>query len=123
MCDVFEGRIWKDFMTFDDSSFLASPRNYAFMLNVDWMQPFDHMEYSIGVMYLVLMNIQRNECFKRENIFLVGIIPGPNEPRHDINSFLRPLVDEFVYCGKMASSLGILVHHCFLNCSEQPCCA
>ncbi|CAB3980413.1 Hypothetical predicted protein [Paramuricea clavata] len=94
MCDVFEGRIWKDFMTFDDSSFLASPWNYAFMLNVDWMQPFDHTEYSIGVMYLVLMNLPRNERFKRENIFLVGIIPGPNEPCHDINSFLRPLVDE-----------------------------
>lgn len=96
MCDVFEGRVWRDFQTFNGSSFLASPRNYGFMLNVDWMQPFDHTPYSVGVLYLVLMNLPRSERFKRQNIFLVGIIPGPNEPRININSFLAPLVDEFI---------------------------
>ena len=66
------------------------------MLNVDWMQPFDHTPYSLGVLYLVLMNLPRSERFKRENIFLVGIIPGPNEPRNNINSYLSPLVDELI---------------------------
>ena len=94
MCDVFEGRIWRDFQTVNDCSFLSSPRNYSFMLNVDWMQPFDHTPYSVGVLYLVLMNLPRSERFKRQNIFLVGIIPGPSEPRKNINSFLAPLVDE-----------------------------
>jgi hypothetical protein len=96
MCDVFEGRVWRDFQTFNGSSFLASPRNYGFMLNVDWMQPFDHTPYSVGVLYLVLMNLSRSERFKRQNTFLVGIIPGPNEHRININSFLAPLVDEFI---------------------------
>ena len=96
MCDVFEGRIWRDFQMFNNSPFLGSPRNYAFMLNVDWMQPFDHTPYSLGVLYLVLMNLPRSERFKRENIFLVGIIPGPNEPRNNINSYLFPLVDELI---------------------------
>ena len=94
MCDVFEGRIWRDFQTVNGCSFLGSPRNYGYMLNVDWMQPFDHTPYSVGVLYLVLMNLPRSERFKRQNIFLVGIIPGPNEPRNNINSFLAPLVDE-----------------------------
>ena len=31
ICDVFEGRVWIDFQTFNGSSFLAAPRNYAFM--------------------------------------------------------------------------------------------
>ena len=26
MCDVFEGRVWKDFLVFQGSSFFASPR-------------------------------------------------------------------------------------------------
>ena len=96
MCDVFEGRVWRDFQTCNGSPFLSAPRNYAFMLNVDWMQPFDHTPYSVGVIYLALMNLPRSERFKRQNIFLVGIIPGPNEPRLIINSYLSPLVDELL---------------------------
>ena len=94
MCDVFEGRIWGDFQTVNSCSFLGSPRNYGFMLNVDWMQPFDHTPYSVGVLYLILMNLPRSEHFKRQNIFLLGIIPGPSEQWNNINSFLAPLVDE-----------------------------
>lgn len=32
--------------------------------------------------------------YKRENMILVGLIPGPHEPGHDINSFLKPLVTD-----------------------------
>ena len=32
--------------------------------------------------------------FKRENILLVGLLPGPSEHTHDINSYLKPLVAE-----------------------------
>lgn len=66
------------------------------MLNVDWMQPFDHTPYSIGVIYLVFMNLPRSERFKRENVILVGIIPGPKEPPLNINAYLSPLVDELL---------------------------
>ena len=105
MCDVFEGRVWKDFQEVDGLSFLGSPRNYALMLNVGWLQPFDHTPYSVGVLYLVLMNLPRGERFKRQNIFLVGIIPGPSEPKHDINSFLAPLVDELISLWEVGVSL------------------
>ena len=33
---------------------------------------------------------------KEENIAIVGIIPGPQEPSRDVNSFLDPLVDELL---------------------------
>ena len=33
---------------------------------------------------------------KRENTILVGLIPGPHEPSHDINTFLKPLVDDLL---------------------------
>ena len=87
------------------------------MLNVDWMQPFEHTPYSVGVMYLVLMNLPRSERFKRENIFLVGLIPGPSEPRHNINSFLTPLVDEFLLLWEEGVQLrhsgSLLLPECF----------
>ena len=43
------------------------------------------------------MNFPRSLRYKRENILLVGIIPGPHEPSHDINSYLDPLVKEVLY--------------------------
>ena len=117
MCDVFEGRIWNELQVFNGSSFSASSRNYALMLNVDWMQPFEHTQYSVGVMYLVLMNLPRSERFKRENVFLVGIISGPSEPRGNINSYLKPLVGELLLLweeGVMLRHSGsLLVPQCF----------
>ena len=42
------------------------------------------------------MNLPREERFKPENVIIVGIIPGPKEPKGDVNSFLKPLVDEHI---------------------------
>ena len=66
------------------------------MLNVDWLQPFKHIPYSVGVMYVVVTNLPRSDRFKEENVILVGIIPVPSEPSLNINSYLSPLVDKFL---------------------------
>ena len=68
----------------------------TFMLNVDWFQPFKLARYSVGMIYLVVMNLPRNERFKIENVILVGVIPGPHEPSGNINTYLSPLVDELL---------------------------
>lgn len=40
------------------------------------------------------MNLPRNERFKTENVILVGVIPGPSEPKLNVNPYLSPLVYE-----------------------------
>lgn len=64
------------------------------MLNCDGFQPFKHTQYSVGVLYLVLLNLPRSLRFKPENVIIVGIIPGPSEPKLTINSYLKPFVKE-----------------------------
>jgi len=97
MGDVFEGRIWKNFVDAEGKKFFSSlAHNFGVMMNVDWFQPYKHINHSCGVIYLVLMNLPREERFKLENVIIVGIIPGPNEPKGNINSFLEPLVDELL---------------------------
>ena len=78
----------------DNLPFLFGENTFGLMLNVDWYQPYKYSPYSIGVMYLVVMNLPRFERYRRKNLILVGIIPGPNEPSLTINSYLSPLVDE-----------------------------
>lgn len=40
------------------------------------------------------MNLPRDIRNNRQYVVLVGVIPGPNEPKRDINSFLEPMVKE-----------------------------
>jgi len=92
--DVFDGQIWKDFQVYDGVPFLSEPYTYGLMLNVDWFKPCKHTEYSLGAIYLTFMNLPRTLRFRQENVMLIGLIPGPNEPKRDINPFLVPLVKE-----------------------------
>ena len=92
--DVYDGKVWKDFMTVNDVPFLCAPYNFAFQLNVDWFQPFKHTQHSEGAIYLSILNLPLEERFLKEKVILVGIIPGPKEPALHMNSFLQPLVDE-----------------------------
>ena len=92
LSDVCDGALWQEFMCYNRENFLRAPYNYAVLLNCDWFQPFLHISYSVGVIYLVLLNLPRQLRYKRENLIIVGIIPGPSEPSLNINSYLSPLV-------------------------------
>ena len=89
--DVYDGRIWQQFM-----QVLTTSTCLALMLNVDWFQPYTHTCCSVGVVFLTIMNLPRSLRYKRHNVLLVGVIPGPSEPIHDINPYLQPLVNELL---------------------------
>ena len=61
------------------------------MLNCDWFQPFERTQYSVGVLYAVILNLPRSIRFKPENVLIIGIIPGPDEPPLVINSYLKAM--------------------------------
>ena len=93
-CDIYDGRIWNEFMIVDGVPFLSVTFNFALQLNVDWFQPFKHTQHSEGAIYISILNLPRQERYLKENVILVGIIPGPKEPSLHINTFLKPLVDD-----------------------------
>lgn len=62
------------------SPFHTSDHNVGLSLNVDWFRPFKHSPYSVGVIYLSIMNLPRELRFQWENVMVYGIIPGPTEP-------------------------------------------
>ena len=66
------------------------------MLNMDFFQPYKHVQYSVGAIYLTILNLPRGMRNKTDNVILIGLIPGPHEPQRDINSFLEPFVDELL---------------------------
>ena len=94
--DVYDGKLWQEFLHYNGRPFLAAPYHFGLLLNIDWFQPYKHTTSSVGVIYLTVLNLPRSVRYKRENVIIVGIIPGPNEPSHNINSYLQPLVDELL---------------------------
>ena len=91
--DIYDGEVWKEFNT-STNGFLSSPFSYLLTLNVDWFQPYERSVYSIGAIYLTIQNLPRNIRYLPEYTILVGVMPGPKEASHSINSYLGPLVLE-----------------------------
>ncbi|OAD71046.1 hypothetical protein PHYBLDRAFT_148265 [Phycomyces blakesleeanus NRRL 1555(-)] len=90
-------------------------------MNIDWFQPFDGVTYSCGVIYLCINNLPRSEWYKKENVVLVGLMPGSKEAKtSEINHYLRPLVTELnqLYGSVVMSTVqclsGALVHAALL---------
>ena len=102
VADIYDGRIWKEFQVYNGDHFLDKDYSFAFILNVDWFQPYLHTQASVGVIYLTVLNLPHSIRYKRENIILIGLIPGPSEPKKHINSFLKPLVEELIELWKGA---------------------
>lgn len=66
MDDVYDGRMWSNFQCPNRQNFLAAPYSLATMLNLDWFQPFTHVKYSVGALYMVILNLPREERYKLE---------------------------------------------------------
>jgi len=75
----------------------VSDSHLEIMLKLNWFQPFDNSQYSVGVIYVVVCNLPRSERFKPLNIITIAIIPRPNEPKlHQLNHYLALIIDQFI---------------------------
>lgn len=97
MYDVYDGDMWWNLsINIDNQRIPFVELRYALMLtlNVDWFQAFDRKApYSVGAMYLTINNLPRSIRFKKENVILAGIIPGPREPvKNQLNQYLRYVI-------------------------------
>ena len=77
LSNVYDGEVWEKFKWKDGSHFFELECQYGLMLNVDWFQPFKRRsDYSVAVIYFVVINLPRCQRFKFENVILGGIIPS-----------------------------------------------
>ena len=97
--DVWDGNIWKEFQrdpTDPSKQFLSNMFNLGLIISVDWFKPFKRSEYKVAALMLSVLNLPRRERFRKKWTMIVGIIPGPTEPKLHLNTFLKPLVDDLL---------------------------
>jgi hypothetical protein len=83
---------------------------------MDGFNPFIMKEagkkVSVEAIYMVLLNLPVEICYQVENMFLVGIIPGPKEPSlEQINHVLAPLVDDLLHFWKPGVFIKQTAHY------------
>lgn len=83
--------MWERLRYYNDMCLLDMPHNLGFILSVDWLQLYEHLQYSVGVLYPSVLNLPRSERYKVEYIIVVGCIPGPYKPQNT-NAYLKPMV-------------------------------
>jgi Transposase family tnp2 len=104
MHDIWDAPELHDLRGADGKPFVrgdGSEGRYVFSFCMDGFNPFQLKQAgkkaSVVAMYMICLNLPPEERYKLENMFLVGIIPGPHEPKkEEINHLLSPLVDDLL---------------------------
>ena len=125
---IYDGQIWSDFIQYEGVPFLASPHSYALTLNLDWFQPYKHLTYSVGVFYLSVLYLPSHIRYSNAHTILVGILPGPKEPKLTLNTYLEPLVNDLMefwrgvrlYVNGCGETMPYCVLHAILLQGEKP---
>lgn len=83
--DVWDGAMWRNFRDPQtDIAFTQTTGNLAFGIYVDWFNPFGNKiagkKSSVGAIILFCLSLPPQLWYKLENICVIGITPGPNEP-------------------------------------------
>lgn len=119
LSDIWDGKIFREFKGPDGKPFVqpgSKEGRYVFSLCMDGVNPFIMKEagkkVSVCAIYMVLLNLPVNVRYRVENMFLVGIIPGPREPSlEQINHVLGPLVDDLLRFWEPGVFMKRTAHH------------
>jgi hypothetical protein len=93
LADVYDGDLWKEWTKegfFSNSNKL----NFGFWLNCDWFCPFDRTDGSIGVVYLVILNLPRELRLLEQNVITVGVWPDVGEHTESSSAFMECIVTQ-----------------------------
>ena len=94
---VFDDRLWREWETKNGTSISRSAKKSSVYASINWFQPFDHTQYNVGVVYLVVLNLPRAMRFKPENVIIISTLPGPKEPDYNhLNPHLEPIVNDLL---------------------------
>jgi hypothetical protein len=79
-----------------DPEFARDPRSVHLGFSTDGFQPHSKANnpYSCCPVFVMPYNLQPNKCLKQGFVFLTLVIPGPKEPKKQMNAFLHSLIKE-----------------------------
>jgi hypothetical protein len=97
--DIHHSSLWKRFLGPDGTQYTKKSENLTFGIFVDGINPYGNKQAgkhaSITFIVMVCYSLPLELRYQPQNIFVVGIAPGPKEPSlEQINWILRPIVEQ-----------------------------
>ncbi len=114
--DIHTGNAWK--MLQHEYNYFSTDYELALQYNIDWWQPHENSNKSLGVMYLAICNLPREIRYKRENLIIGGVIPSLDfsvgnttrtEPE-SLETFQDPLVNELLTLWNRGTKIETFKH-------------
>ena len=90
--DFFDGELYRQFHI-EKLKLFQDHRDVAFHLSLDGVQLTNMRHHEVTPVILINLNLPPEERYQIKNILASMILPGPKKPKN-LDSFLRPLVDE-----------------------------
>ncbi|KAI7935194.1 hypothetical protein MJO28_016832 [Puccinia striiformis f. sp. tritici] len=114
--DIHQSLQWKEFRGIDGKQFTAQSGNLSFGMFIDGINPYGNKQAgkhaSITFIVLVCLTLPIAHRFLPQNIYLVGIAPGPKEPSlTQTNWLLDPLVQDLTTLWRPGLSLPSTYRH------------
>lgn len=102
--DILQAPEVRSFLGHDGRPFLmqhGKECRLLFSLFIDWFSTRGNRRgggsISSGVIFMACLNLPLEVRYKRENIYLAGVLPGPKAPSlQQVNHFLWPIVQELL---------------------------
>ncbi|MBW0473531.1 hypothetical protein O181_013246 [Austropuccinia psidii MF-1] len=97
--DIQHSIMWKQFLGPNQTQFTKHSGNLTFGMFMDAINPYGNRQAgknsSITFIVLVCLSLPLYLRYQPQNLFLVGIAPGPKEPSlEEVNWVLRPIVEQ-----------------------------
>jgi Transposase family tnp2/Domain of unknown function (DUF4218) len=94
LADFFNGKLFNEFHV-QELGLFQDPRDIALHMSLDGVQLTNMRHHEVTPVIFMNLNLPPEERYQVKNILASLIIPGPKKPK-DLDSFLRPLVDELL---------------------------
>ncbi|PLW07026.1 hypothetical protein PCASD_23642 [Puccinia coronata f. sp. avenae] len=97
--DIQHSRSWREFLDPSGQQFTSHSGNIVFAMFTDGINPYGNRQAgkhaSVTFIIMTCLSLPVNLRYRPENIFVVGIAPGPKEPSlEQTNWILRPVVEQ-----------------------------
>ncbi|KAA1073203.1 hypothetical protein PGT21_050095 [Puccinia graminis f. sp. tritici] len=99
MFDIQDSQTWREFRGADGNQFTSDSGNVVFGMFMDGINPYGNRQagkhVSVTFIVMICLSLPVSLRYRPENIFLVGIAPGPKEPSlEQTNWILGPVVEQ-----------------------------
>ncbi|KNZ55006.1 hypothetical protein VP01_2797g2 [Puccinia sorghi] len=114
--DIHHSKMWKLFLGPDKTQYTKQPENLTFGIFLDGINPYGNKQSgkhaSITFIVMVCYSLPLELRYQPQNVFLVGIAPGPKEPSlEQTNWILRPIVEQLKVLWETGLTLSKTAHH------------